>query len=90
MLRVLGYVELLLSILALSLALWPVSGLCVDRVYGFDCESWFIFGVNIFAPVGLILLLCSLLTLKLNSLAPQYALASGSLIVMGYWLAHAV
>jgi hypothetical protein len=88
MLRVLGWVELLVSIFFVSLTAWSVSSICTGRVLGNDCESWFIFGINIFGPLGLLGLVCSIWTLKMEQVIPQYMFALGTTTVLIYWLSH--
>jgi hypothetical protein len=90
MLKILAWIELSLSIFSPALALcsWPGFGLCHGRPVGFDCESWFIFGVNIFAPLGLLAFVCSIWTLKKRTSVPQYMLVAGSVILMVYLFAH--
>ena len=88
MLRILACVELLISIIAFALGAWPVSGLCSGRPIGFDCESWFIFGVNIFGPLGLLLLVCSIWSLKKRSWVPQYFLLAGCAMIIIFWVSH--
>jgi hypothetical protein len=55
---------------------------------GNDCETWFIFGVNMFGPVGLMALACSVWSLTTGSRIAQYALLVGTLAVLGYWAIH--
>jgi hypothetical protein len=88
MLRIMGWVELLASILFLSLTAWSVSSFCSGRVLGNDCESWFILGVNIFGPLGLLALACSIWTLKIELAIPQYILVLGATTVIIYWFSH--
>lgn len=88
MLRIVVWAELLISILALAVVVWPVSGFCRGRLFGFDCESWLIFGVNIFAPVGLFGLICSIWFLNTRSLVSQYILLSGCMVILAWWFLH--
>jgi hypothetical protein len=88
MLKQLVWIELLASISLLLLSIWPISGLCSGRPAGFDCESWFIFGVNAFGPLGILLLLCSIWSSKTGLWLPQLILLLGSLLVASYWALH--
>ena len=90
MLRIMAWFELALSILFLTVVVWalPASGLCSGRPFGFDCESWLIFGVNIFAPLGFFALICSIWSLVKKSLVPQYLLVFGCGMLMIYWFSH--
>ena len=63
-LRVLAIVQILISVFFITLTIWPISGACSGRALGLDCESWFIFGVNIFAPIGVLALACGIWILK--------------------------
>ena len=88
MLRILGWVELLVSIPFLVLPVWSISSFCSGRVLGNDCESWFIVGVNVFGPLGLLALVCSIWTLKMKLALPQYILALGVTSVLVFWFSH--
>lgn len=58
MLKILSWMELLLSVIFLLVPVWVLSGGCEGRPYGYDCEAWLIFGVNLFFPVGSLGLVC--------------------------------
>ena len=88
MLRPLAWIELFASIFLLALVVWPVSGFCSGRVLGLDCEAWFIFGVNLFGPLGLLALGGAVWSLKYNSWLSQCALLLGVLVVVGYLVLH--
>ena len=88
MLRGLAWVELLLSLPLLGLVFWPLSRWCTGRPLGFDCESWLIFAVNGFGPVGLLALVCSAWTIAKPGVIPQYVLLAGLLAVLAWWLWH--
>lgn len=88
MIRNLAWIELSISIVLLVLTIWPISGLCSGRLLGNDCESWFIFGVNIFGPLGLLTLVCSIWSLKEISIIPQFVLIAGFSMLMIYWFSH--
>lgn len=85
-LRTLARIELVAGILLLLLAIWPLSGFCSGRPLGNDCESWFIFGVNLFGPAGLLAIVCALWTLRRGSQLPQYLLLGGWVGLVGYML----
>ena len=87
-LRVISWVEVSLSVFLLALAAWPFSDFCSGRPGGFDCESWAIFGVNLFGPLGLLGLVCSIWTLITQSLIPQYVVIAGLAMLLIYWLSH--
>lgn len=89
MLKLLSWVELLLSISLLLVALWAGLRICEGRPYSYDCEAWFILGVNLFLPVGSLGLVCSVWSLKRGSWCPQYGFVAGCLAVMAYWWLHA-
>lgn len=82
MLRALAWLEILASLLLLGLAIWPFSDYCSGRFMGFDCESRAIFGLNIFGPLGIMLLVCAAWSLKHKSSTPQIFLAAGILAVI--------
>jgi len=88
MLKALALIEILFSIICLAFFVWPVSGFCSGRLAGHDCESWFIFGVNIFAPAGLLALVCATWSIKLNSWSPQVLVLCGLVALMAFWLLH--
>ena len=90
MLRILAFLEILITIFCLVLVVWPISGLCSGRHLGLDCESWFIFGVNIFGPFGLLAFVCAIWSLKSRKLLPQYFLLFGSVAILIYWFSHAL
>jgi hypothetical protein len=81
----LALVEILISVLVLALAIWPVSGACSGRTLGMDCESWFILGINVFGPVGALALACGAWSLKKGGWAAQYVLLAGVLVVSARW-----
>jgi hypothetical protein len=85
MLRKLSGLAFVAGLVLLGLAYWPISGFCAGRPMGNDCETWFIFGVNMFGPIGLLALACSVWSLKTGSWIPHYALIVGTLVVLGYW-----
>ena len=89
MLRKLAWIELLASILLLALAVWPLSGLCSGRPLGYDCESWFIFGVNLYGPVGLLALGASVGSFTTRSWVFQYILVAGVVVVAIRWVSYA-
>jgi len=85
MLRILAWIELSVSILLLAMVFWPISTFCNGRTLGLDCESWFIFGVNLFGPAGLLALVCSVLSLWLKSWIPQKVLLFGWAMILACW-----
>ena len=88
MLKILGWLEIMLAIILLALALWPFSGYCSGRFMGLDCESRAIFGVNMFGPLGILAIVCSTWSLKGKSIVPQYVLVFGVMLVIAYWWVH--
>ncbi len=90
MLRVLAWIEVVASIILLALAAWPFTGYCSGRFMGLDCESQAIFGVNMFAPLGILGAICSAWSLKCKTVMPQFVLLCGFIAIMTYWLAHAL
>lgn len=88
MLKTWAWIEIVASIILLALAAWPFSGYCSGRFVDLDCESRAIFGVNMFAPLGILGLICSAWSLNNQSAIPQYVLLIGFLAIMSYWLAH--
>jgi hypothetical protein len=80
--RALAWVEISGAIACLGLATWTVSGMCAGRPLGHDCESWFIFGVNVFAPIGMAALACGLWSLRTSSATPHLMLGAVSLLVL--------
>lgn len=89
MLKILSWIELLLSVPLLLVPIWAGLGICDGRPYGYDCESWFIFGVNVFFPIGALGLVCSVWSLKRRYWRPQYGLVAGCFAVTAYWWVHA-
>lgn len=79
--RVLTWVELGIAVACLAVAAWPLSGLCSGRPLGHDCESWLIFGVNLFAPLGVVALACGLWSLRTRSPAPHLVLGAACLVL---------
>jgi hypothetical protein len=89
MLKPLSLIELLLSLGFLLVSIWALSGLCAGRPCRVDCESWFIFGVNMFSPVGALGVVCAAWSLKRGSWGAQVILGAGCLVVMAYGVLHA-
>lgn len=89
MLRILALLELIASVVLLALAVWPFSDYCSGRFMGLDCESRPIFGINIFGPLGIVALVCSIWSLKNNSVKPQFLLLVTPFAIMVNWFAHA-
>ena len=85
MLKKLAQFELLISILLMAIPFWSLSSFCTGRPLNFDCEAWFIFGVNVFAPVGFLTLVSSVWSLRSKSLLPQYLLLLGFTLVLSCW-----
>lgn len=69
--RVMRGAVLGLAFLFLTVAVWPLTSLCSGRPLGRDCESWLIFGVNLFGPFGLVALFCWAWSARTASLAPH-------------------
>ncbi len=90
MLRTVAWIEIVLSIMLLALAIWPLSGFCEGRFMNLDCESRAIFGVNLFGPLGLLAFTCSSWSLKGRSVTPQYFLLLGIAVIIIYWLSFAL
>ena len=88
MLKYLAWTELSISIALLALFVWPLSGYCSGRPMGFDCESWLIFGVNLFAPLGVMAFITSIWALKSRTWKSQYVLLAGFATVMIYLFSH--
>lgn len=89
MLRTLAWLEIVVSIMLLALAIWPFSGYCSGRFMGLDCESRAILGINVFGPLGILGLIFSAWSLRRKSVTPQYALVLCFMAIFIYWLAHA-
>jgi hypothetical protein len=90
MLKTLAWLEMVLAIVLIAFALWPFSGFCTGRVMAFDCESRAILGVNLFGPLGILMFVSAIWTLKTQSLKPQYFLLLGVGVIVIYWLSHMV
>lgn len=90
MLKTLAWLEIVLAIVLITFALWPFSGFCAGRVMAFDCESRAIFGVNLFGPLGILMFVSAIWTLKKPTLKPQYFLLLGTGAIAIYWLSHMV
>jgi hypothetical protein len=88
MLRIFAWIELFVSIVFLTLVVWPFSGFRSGRPVGFDCESWSIFGMNFFGPMGLLPFVCSIRSLKKKTLVPQYFLVCGGAMSTVYWFSQ--
>lgn len=84
------WLEIVLAIVLIAFALWPFSGFCAGRVMAFDCESRAILGVNLFGPLGILMFISAVWTLKTQSLKPQYFLMLGSGAIAISWLSHMV
>lgn len=90
MLKTLAWLEMVLAIVLIAIALWPFSGFCAGRIMAFDCESRAILGVNLFGPLGILMFVSAIWTLKNQSLKPQYFLMLGIGVIAIYWLSHMV
>ncbi|MEQ8938371.1 MAG: hypothetical protein RLT30_06680 [Gammaproteobacteria bacterium] len=88
MARSLAWMELTLAIVLLLLAIWTFSGFCSGRALGFDCESWAIFGVNVFAPLGMLALISAIFYLTKKVVMPQYILLLGFVLLMVFWFSN--
>ena len=86
MLRLFSWIELLVSVPLLLVLPWSFSQGCTGRPLGFDCESWSIFGINLFAPFGLFMLVGSAWSLKSGSWTAQYSIVLGFVVVGAWWL----
>lgn len=86
MLRFLSWIELLSSIPLLLIVPWSLSKACTGRPLGFDCESWAIFGINIFGPIGLLMLVGSAWSLKSDAWIAQNIIVMGCAAVGARWL----
>jgi hypothetical protein len=73
-----------------ALAFWPFSGFCKGRPYGSDCESWAIFGVNIFGPIGLAAIACCVCSLLFKARWPHYFLAVVAIVAVGRFLLYGI
>ena len=89
-LRFLVGLEILASLVLVALVLWPFSGFCSGRVLSLDCESRAIIGVNIVAPLAILLFVCAVWSLKVKSFAPQLILMSGIVVACIYWVTLSV
>lgn len=89
MFKALAWTEMVLASFCVAMFLWPLSGFCSGRYAGHDCESWFIFGVNLFLPLGLLVFVGASWSLAKRSWAPQYFILFGSVLVMAYWFSQA-
>jgi hypothetical protein len=90
MLKAVAWFEIVASIILLGFAGWPFSGFCSGRFMGLDCESRAIFGLNMFGPLGILMLICSVWSLKTKSVVPQFVLVFGVVAIMLYWLSYAL
>lgn len=85
MLKKLAQFGLLISIALMAIPFWALSSACNGRPLGYDCESWFIFGVNIFAPIGFFALVFSVWSLRSKTWFPQYLSLLAVVLVIGLW-----
>jgi hypothetical protein len=88
-LRIVAWLEISASLVLLGIAVWFFAGFCSGRFMGLDCESRAIFGVNMFGPIGVLALICSVWSLKTKSVVSQLILAFSVFSIMIYWLSHA-
>lgn len=88
MLKAFAWLEMILTIMLIAIALWPFSGYCAGMIMAHDCESRAILGVNLFGPLGILMLISAIWTLKNPSLKPQYFLLLGVGVIAIYWLSH--
>lgn len=88
MLKTFTWLEMVLAIVLIAIAVWPFSGFCTGRIMAFDCESRAILGVNLFGPLGILMLISAIWTLKKPSVKPQYFLLLGAGVIAIYWLSH--
>ena len=89
LLKIVAWTEVLVAIVLLIGAVFPFSGYCSGRAVGLDCESRAILGLNVLAPLALLLVACATWSMKTRSPKPQYALIPGIGAVVAYWLWHA-
>jgi hypothetical protein len=75
--RLAGWLELAVGTYLVGWATLPFTRFCSGRVWGLDCESRAIVGVNLVGPLGLLLLVCATWMLWTASPRSQYALALG-------------
>ncbi|MDX1475204.1 MAG: hypothetical protein R3309_13615 [Reinekea sp.] len=88
MLKAFACLEMVLAIMLIAIAMWPFSGFCTGMIMAFDCESRAILGVNLFGPLGILMLIGAIWTLKKPSLKPQCVLLLGAGFIGIYWLSH--
>lgn len=86
MLKLLAWIEMVVSAMLLAVAAWPFSGYCSGRFMGLDCESLAIFGINMFVPLGFLGMICAAWFFKTKSVTSQYFLLFGFALIMFYWL----
>lgn len=83
MLKAIARLEVVVACVLLALAFWPFSPYCSGRWLDLDCESRAIFGVNLVAPIGVLLLGGGLWSLARQSVVAQWVLAGGVALVIG-------
>lgn len=90
MLRILAGLEILASLVLIAWVLWPLSGFCSGSVLSLDCESRAIIGVNIVAPLAILVFVCAGWSIKVKSFAPQLILMAGIVVACIYWVTLSV
>ena len=75
--KIAAWVELLVGLVLVAVAIHPFTRFCEGRSFGLDCESRLIFGVNLFGPLGLTLVLAGIWMLRTGSYRSQYLAGLG-------------
>lgn len=88
--KVVAGIEVASGALGIASVTWPLSRYCSGRPLGHSCEAWFILGVNLFAPIGAVALICAVWTLRSSSRAPHVVLTATAVAVVGRVALYAV
>lgn len=75
--KITAWIELIVGLVLVAIAVHPFTRFCEGRSFGLDCESRSIFGVNLFGPLGLALVLAGAWMLMTGSRRSQYLAGFG-------------
>lgn len=81
--NVLVWLEVVIAILGIASVVWPLSRFCSGWPFGHSCEAWMILGVNLFAPFGIVSLICAVWTARTQSRMPHVVLGAAFVVLVG-------
>lgn len=84
------WIEVGIGVLGIASAIWPLSRFCTGWPLGHDCEAWHILGVNLFAPLGVVFLMCAVWTARTPSRTPHLVLGAAFVAIVGRFALYAL